>query len=134
MKTTFANIIGFLLGILVFFICDLFVAPILYLIAQIPILGKVIFFLGTNPVQIVANYSLWINTGLAFFTTSAISLPTKKGIKWGLLILNTLMIFFLLIQGINIFKLYGFNFDFVTFIFSSVGIIAMGYFMSFEKE
>lgn len=132
MKIIFMNILALIVGILVFFICDLIVAPLLYLIAQIPILGKIIFFLGTNPVQIIANYSLWANTGLTFLTAYNISLPDKKGRRWGMLILTTLMVLFLFAQGLNILKLYGFNFDLVTYIISSIVIICMGYYASLK--
>ena len=134
MKIILTNIAGLIIGLLVFFICDLIVAPLLYLIAQIPILGKIIFFLGTNPVQIIANYSLWINAGLTFWAASAISLPNKKGRKWGIFILCTIMVFLLFTQGLNIFKLYGINFDFFTFIFSSIALIAIGYSIALKTD
>ena len=129
-----SNILAVVVGLVVLFACDTILAPIFYLIAQIPIVGSVIFFLGTSPVQIIANYSMWSGAALTLMSASAVALPNRKGHKPGMAVLAVLLMPLYFLQGRGIFITYGFSFDLLMYIAGAVGAVVFAFAIAFSKE
>lgn len=134
MKVIFRNILAVIVGLVVLFACDTILAPIFYLIAQIPILGDIIFFCGTSPVQIIANYSMWSGAAFTLLSSSAVALPNRKGHKPGMAVLAVLLMPLYFIQGRGLFVTYGFSFDLLVYIAGAVGAVVFAFSIAFSKE
>ena len=134
MKVIFRNILAVIVGLVVLFACDTILAPVLYIIAQIPILGDIIFFLGTSPVQIIANYSMWAGATFTILSASAIALPNRKGHKPGMAVLAVLLMPLYFVQGRGLFVTYGFSFDLLVYIAGAIGAVVFAFAIAFSKE
>lgn len=134
MKCILRNILAVPAGLAVFIAGDIIIPIFLYLIAQIPVLGKAIFFLGTRPDQIVANYSVWIVSMLTLLTTSAIASPDKKGRKPGTAVLFILIIPLYFIQAHNMYTLYGITIDLFLYAISAASFVIFSFCCSFSTK